>query len=131
MWVDLKREKWHSPSGFILACIGSAVGIANIWRFPYIVGENGGGAFLIPFLLVVVCLGIILMMLEFAIGKYFQSSIVKSLEKPLEEFVKIGEKFDVSIKIKAILVDHVSKRVVTYVNSRSFDLVILDLPKLK
>ncbi|NND86892.1 MAG: sodium-dependent transporter [Nitrosopumilus sp.] len=81
MGVELKREEWGSSTGFILACIGSAVGIANIWRFPYIVGENGGGAFLIPFLIVVVGLGVILMMLEFAIGKYFQSSIVKSLEK--------------------------------------------------
>ncbi|MFB5606896.1 MAG: sodium-dependent transporter [Candidatus Nitrosomaritimum yanchengensis] len=78
---EIKREKWKTSSGFILACIGSAVGVANIWRFPYIVGENGGGAFLIPFFLVVSGLGIILMMLEFAVGKYFQSSIVKSLEK--------------------------------------------------
>lgn len=78
---EIKREQWKSNSGFILACIGSAVGIANIWRFPYIVGENGGGAFLIPFFLVVSGLGIILLMLEFAVGKYFQSSIVKSLEK--------------------------------------------------
>ncbi|MCV0409258.1 sodium-dependent transporter [Nitrosopumilus sp.] len=78
---EIKREEWTSSSGFILACIGSAVGIANIWRFPYIVGENGGGAFLIPFLMVVIGLGLSLMMLEFAVGKYFQSSIVKSLEK--------------------------------------------------
>jgi len=81
MKADTEREEWKSSSGFILACIGSAVGIANIWRFPYIVGENGGGAFLIPFLMVVVGLGISLMMLEFAVGKYFRSSIVKSLEK--------------------------------------------------
>lgn len=81
MESENKREEWKSSSGFILACIGSAVGIANIWRFPYIVGENGGGAFLVPFLIVVVGLGIILMMLEFAVGKYFQSSIVKSLQR--------------------------------------------------
>ncbi|MCV0372331.1 MAG: sodium-dependent transporter [Nitrosarchaeum sp.] len=81
MKSDIEREEWKSSSGFILACIGSAVGIGNIWRFPYIVGENGGGAFLIPFLMVVVGLGISLMMLEFAVGKYFRSSIVKSLEK--------------------------------------------------
>jgi NSS family neurotransmitter:Na+ symporter len=79
--TEIKREEWKSSSGFILACIGSAVGIANIWRFPYIVGENGGGAFLIPFLIVVIGLGMSLMILEFAVGKYFQSSIVKSLEK--------------------------------------------------
>ncbi len=47
------REKWSSSIGFILASIGSAVGIGNIWRFPYMVGENGGGAFLIPYLIAV------------------------------------------------------------------------------
>lgn len=81
METEIKREEWKTSSGFILACIGSAVGVANIWRFPYVVGENGGGAFLIPFLLVVVGLGILLMLLEFAVGKYFQSSIVTSLKK--------------------------------------------------
>jgi len=79
--TELNREEWKTSSGFILACIGSAVGVANIWRFPYIVGENGGGAFLIPFIMVTVGLGVILMLLEFAVGKHFQSSIVKSLEK--------------------------------------------------
>ncbi|KAF6244241.1 sodium-dependent transporter [Nitrosopumilus sp. b2] len=81
MESEVKREEWKSTSGFILACIGSAVGVANIWRFPYIVGENGGGAFLVPFLIVVVGLGVILMMLEFSVGKYFQSSIVNSLKR--------------------------------------------------
>ena len=81
METEIKREQWKTSSGFILACIGSAVGVANIWRFPYIVGENGGGAFLIPFLLVVVGLGVMLMLLEFAVGKYFQSSIVNSLKR--------------------------------------------------
>lgn len=81
MDAEVKREEWKSTSGFILACIGSAVGVANIWRFPYIVGENGGGAFLVPFLIVVVGLGVILMMLEFSVGKYFQSSIVNSLKR--------------------------------------------------
>ncbi len=42
----MEREQWSSTPGFILASIGSAVGIGNIWRFPYIVGENGGGVIL-------------------------------------------------------------------------------------
>nr|WP_300998771.1 hypothetical protein [Methanoculleus sp.] len=44
----MEREQWSSTLGFVLASIGSAVGIGSIWRFPYIVGANGGGAFLIP-----------------------------------------------------------------------------------
>ncbi len=45
------RENWTSRSGFIIAAVGSAVGLGNIWRFPYVAYENGGGAFLIPYLI--------------------------------------------------------------------------------
>jgi NSS family neurotransmitter:Na+ symporter len=71
-----EREQWSSTLGFILASIGSAVGIGNIWRFPYIVGVNGGGAFLIPYLISVLLFGIPLMMLEFAIGRSTGRSVV-------------------------------------------------------
>jgi len=80
------REKWSSSIGFILASIGSAVGIGNIWRFPYIVGENGGGAFLIPYLIAVFLFGMPLMMLEFAIGRHFKTSVVPT-------FSAIGKRF--------------------------------------
>jgi NSS family neurotransmitter:Na+ symporter len=48
--VTNPREQWASSTGFILATIGSAVGFRNIWRFSYVAGENGGGAFLIIYL---------------------------------------------------------------------------------
>ncbi len=74
--VNHMREKWSSSIGFILASIGSAVGIGNIWRFPYLVGENGGGAFLIPYLIAVFLFGLPLMILEFALGRHFKTSVV-------------------------------------------------------
>ncbi len=51
------REQWGSQTGFILAAIGSAVGLGNIWRFAYVAGENGGGAFLLVYLVIVLTLG--------------------------------------------------------------------------
>lgn len=79
-------EVWSSNFGFILACVGSAVGIGNIWRFPYIVGENGGGAFLIPFIVIIASFGVILMILEFAIGRMYKSSIVAGFSNIRKNF---------------------------------------------
>lgn len=62
------RGQWKSRSGFILATIGSAVGLGNIWRFSYLAYDNGGGAFLIPYLIALVTAGIPLLILEFGIG---------------------------------------------------------------
>ena len=60
-----KRETWGSRTGFILAAVGSAIGLGNIWRFPYMVFENGGGAFLLPYFTAMLLAGIPFMMLEF------------------------------------------------------------------
>ncbi|MDW7725593.1 MAG: sodium-dependent transporter [Candidatus Methanoperedens sp.] len=81
------REKWSSGIGFILASIGSAVGIGNIWRFPYIVGDNGGGAFLIPYIIAVFLFGLPLMILEFSLGRYYKTSVVSA-------FSTLGKKFE-------------------------------------
>lgn len=62
------RGNWTSNIGFLLAAIGSAVGLGNIWRFPYIAYENGGGAFLLPYLVALLTAGIPIIMLEFALG---------------------------------------------------------------
>lgn len=63
-----KRSLWGSKAGFLLAAIGSAVGLGNIWRFGYMAYENGGGAFLIPYAVALVLAGIPLMILEYALG---------------------------------------------------------------
>ncbi|MCL1125309.1 sodium-dependent transporter [Shewanella surugensis] len=62
------REQWNSRTGFILAAVGSAIGLGNIWRFPYITYENGGGAFFIPYLFAMASAGIPFMIMEFTMG---------------------------------------------------------------
>ena len=62
------REVWNSKTAFVLAAIGSAIGLGNIWRFPYITFENGGGAFLVAYFVCLFIAGIPLLMLEFSIG---------------------------------------------------------------
>ncbi len=76
----ITREHW-SKFGFLLAAIGSAVGLGNIWRFPYMVGSNGGGAFLIPYLVAVIVFGMPLMMLELDAGSRFKGSVVTTLKQ--------------------------------------------------
>lgn len=71
-------ERWSSRIGFILAAIGSAVGIGNIWRFSSVVGQNGGGAYLIPYLLAVLCFAVPLMVLEMAVGRHLRANVVSS-----------------------------------------------------
>lgn len=61
--------QWSSRFAFILAATGSAVGLGNIWKFPYITGENGGGAFVIIYLLCIAAIGIPIMIAETMIGR--------------------------------------------------------------
>lgn len=76
-----KREEWGSRFGFIMAAAGSAVGLGNIWRFPYITGKYGGAAFVLVYLAVVIILGMSLMLAEFAIGRSAKSDAVGSFKK--------------------------------------------------
>jgi NSS family neurotransmitter:Na+ symporter len=64
-----KREQWTSGRGFVLATIGSAVGLGNIWRFSYVAGENGGGAFLLVYIVGVLFLGAPIVIAEMALGR--------------------------------------------------------------
>jgi NSS family neurotransmitter:Na+ symporter len=68
------REQWSGQTGFILAAIGSAVGLGNIWRFPGVAYENGGGAFLVPYLVALLTAGIPVLLLDYSIGHRFRGS---------------------------------------------------------
>ncbi len=62
------QEQWSSRRGFLLAAIGFSVGLGNIWRFPYVAGENGGSAFVIIYLVCAFAIGMPLLVSELAIG---------------------------------------------------------------
>ena len=71
--MEKKREGWGSRFTFILAAIGSAVGLGNAWRFPGLAAKFGGGAFLLVYVLAMVVLGFPLLMMELAIGRKMRS----------------------------------------------------------
>ncbi|ESO92910.1 hypothetical protein LOTGIDRAFT_120149 [Lottia gigantea] len=67
-----ERETWSNKFDFIISCVGAAVGFGNIWRFPYLCYKNGGGAFLVPYLIAVATVGFPVKFLEVAVGQYMR-----------------------------------------------------------
>ena len=76
--MEQNNDSFGSKIGAVLVAAGSAIGLGSIWRFPYIAGENGGGAFVLLYLICVLILGIPVMLSEFAIGTYTRKGPVKS-----------------------------------------------------
>lgn len=76
-----KQSQWKSSTGFILASAGSAIGLGAMWKFPYMAGIYGGGAFLLMFLLFTIIVGLPLLIMEFAVGKMGQTYTTKIYEK--------------------------------------------------
>ncbi|WP_105566368.1 sodium-dependent transporter [Microbacterium halophytorum] len=76
-----QREQWTGQTGFIISAIGSAVGLGNIWRFPGVAYESGGGAFLIPYLVALVTAGIPILFLDYSIGHRFRGSVPTALKR--------------------------------------------------
>jgi NSS family neurotransmitter:Na+ symporter len=74
----MNREKFGSRIGFLLISAGCAIGIGNVWRFPYVVGENGGGAFVLIYLLFLAILGIPVLTMEYAVGRASKNSIINA-----------------------------------------------------
>ena len=76
----MEREKFKSRLGFILISAGCAIGIGNVWRFPYVVGNNGGGCFVLFYILFLVILGLPILTMEFSVGRASQQSISRSFK---------------------------------------------------
>ncbi len=79
----MQREHWGSRVGFILAAAGSAVGLGNIWKFPYLVGAEGGGAFLIVYIAFLIAIGLCVMIAEISLGRQAQAN-------PFRAFKRVG-----------------------------------------
>ena len=77
------RDSWSGQTGFLLAAIGSAIGLGNIWRFPGVSYSNGGGAFLVPYLVALIFVGIPMLWLDYAVGHKFRGSPPWALRKIL------------------------------------------------
>jgi neurotransmitter:Na+ symporter, NSS family len=84
------RAQWGTRLGFILAASGSAIGLGNIWRFPGVAYESGGGAFFIPYLFALLTAGIPLLILEFTLGHKYRGSAPRSLGRASKGFEWIG-----------------------------------------
>ena len=88
--MEKKRDGFKSRTGFVIACIGSAVGMGNIWRFPYMVSDWGGMTFLIPYVLFVILIGATGLIEEMALGRAAKGGPIKAFGKCTE--VRTGNK---------------------------------------
>ena len=86
----MERSLWKSNTGFLLAAIGSAIGLGNIWKFSYMCHKNGGFAFLIPYTVALLTTGIPVMILEFAIGHKMRASAPKAMHMVNKEWEWLG-----------------------------------------
>ena len=77
----MAREHWTSSIGFILASAGSAIGLGNIWKFPYVAGENGGGSFVLVYVLCVALIGLPVMCAEMLIGRHTRRNVINAMGK--------------------------------------------------
>ena len=81
----MSRESFQSRLGFLLVSAGCAIGIGNVWRFPYVAGQNGGGIFVVFYLLFLLLMGVPVLTMELAVGRAGRSSAhraFQTLEKP-------------------------------------------------
>ena len=84
------KNNWSGRFGFLMAAVGSAVGIGNIWRFPYVAGQQGGALFLIAYILMIVLIGFSAMIAEFAIGRNASSNVIDAFASQKKPWGVVG-----------------------------------------
>lgn len=84
------HQHWSNKKTFIIAAIASAIGVANIWRFPYMAAENGGGSFILPYLIGVILFGLPLMILEFVVGYNLKRTPLCAFKKLVGKYYFLG-----------------------------------------
>ncbi len=115
----MAREKWGSSLGFILAAAGSAIGLGNIWKFPYMVGQNGGGSFVMVYLFCVFFIGLPVMCSEMLIGRSMRRNVINAMGK-LEQLSRRP-------KVRFILCGLIAALAGTFFSVNAFGLTILCL----
>jgi len=88
--LEEQRENWGTRGGFVLAAVGSAVGLGNLWRFPYELYDHGGGAFLIPYIIAVFVIGVPMLILEFSLGHFTQRAAPDAFAHGHSRFEFVG-----------------------------------------
>jgi NSS family neurotransmitter:Na+ symporter len=86
----MTSERWSSRGGFLLATVGAAVGLGNIWRFSAVVGQNGGGAYLVPYLLAALVCAVPMLVLELTIGRRLRTDVVSAFRAVKSEYAAFG-----------------------------------------
>lgn len=86
----MKREQLGSRLGFIMLSAGCAIGCGNVWKFPWMCGQNGGGSFMLVYIICLIVLGIPSLIMEFAVGRAAQTSPIHMYKKIRKAGTKVG-----------------------------------------
>lgn len=86
----MNPDRWSSRLGFLLATVGAAVGLGNIWRFSAVVGTNGGGAYLVPYLVAALCCAVPMLVLELVVGRTFRTDVVSAFRAVAPAYATLG-----------------------------------------
>ena len=86
----MAAPRWSSRAGFLLATVGAAVGLGNIWRFSAVVGQNGGGAYLVPYLVAAAVCAVSMLVLELAVGRRLRTDVVSTFRAVSPVYTALG-----------------------------------------